>query len=190
MSSRRSRSGGIAEADHVQTEVEILAEATVLDRRLELLVGRRDDPAVDRDRAGPADALELARLEEVEELRLQARRDVPDLVEEGGSARGRLDPPLLAGDRAGEGPLLVAEEGRLDQLVREGDAIDVDERTRGRGGSGGGSSPRAPACRSRSRPSAGSSRSTGRRAWRCRASSRIAGASADDEAGPSRRADR
>ena len=42
-----------------------------------------------------ADRAELALLEQAQELDLQSRRKVADLVEEGGPAVGRLDQPLL-----------------------------------------------------------------------------------------------
>src|SRR5208282_3339629 len=41
---------------------------------------------------------------------------------------GEFEPPRLAGDGAGEGPALVAEELALDELLRDRGAVDLDER--------------------------------------------------------------
>ena len=42
--------------------------------------------------------------------------------------------PGLRGDRAGEGALLVAEQLALDERLRDGGAVDLDERAFVRGG--------------------------------------------------------
>ena len=98
-----------------------------------------------------ADALELVVLQEAEELGLEARGDLRDLVEEQGAAVGGLDPAGLVLDRAGEGAAGVPEELAGQQVLAQRRAVDDDEgpRRRGRCARGG----RAPArtCRSRSR---------------------------------------
>src|SRR6185295_1050400 len=52
----------------------------------------------------------------------------PDLVEEDGSAARDLEQALLLGGRPRERSLHVAEQLALEQLVREGAAVDRDER--------------------------------------------------------------
>ena len=107
--------------------VQVLAELALLDVRLEALVGRADDPHVDRDLLAPADALDHALLQEAQELRLQRDRKIADFVEEQRTAVGGLDlaQRLLGGP--GERPLLVAEELALEQGVRNRRAVDRDE---------------------------------------------------------------
>ena len=60
-----------------------------LHRFFEVAVGRRDDPHVDADVARAADALERLLLEEAQQLGLQRRRHLADLVEEHRAAVGR-----------------------------------------------------------------------------------------------------
>ena len=86
------------------------AEAPVADRGLEVAVGRRDHADVDAERLRAADALELAELEHAEQLALDLRSDLADLVEEQRAAVRELEPPLLLLVGAGEGALLVPEQ--------------------------------------------------------------------------------
>ena len=51
-----------------------------------------------------------------------------DLVEEDGPLVGRLEEPFLQGHGAGEGALDVAEQVALEQVGRQGAAVDGDER--------------------------------------------------------------
>src|SRR5690606_24117787 len=93
----------------------------------EVLVRGRDDADVDGDGAVAADAGDPALLERAEHLRLRVEAHVPDLVEEERPAVGLLElpDPLLRG--AGEAPLLVAEQLGLDELARDGGAVDLDD---------------------------------------------------------------
>src|SRR5712692_9935220 len=70
-------------------------------------------------------------LKDTENLRLRARRHVADLVEEQRPTVSLLEPadPLLIG--AGEGPLLVTEELRLQEVFLESRAVHLDEVARG-----------------------------------------------------------
>ena len=128
MSSRRSRNGGTREGDHVEPVVEVLAEAARRDLLLEILVRRGDHAHVDLDRLGSADALEAVLLEDAQDLRLRHQAHVGDLVEEDRAAVGQLELAPLLGERAGEGALLVTEELRLDQLLRQRGAVHLHER--------------------------------------------------------------
>src|SRR5690606_14975540 len=73
--------------------------------------------------------LELVLLEEAQQLDLDRRRDLADLVEEQRAAIGELEPPVLARHRAGEAALLVAEQLALEQRLGERGAVQLDERT-------------------------------------------------------------
>ena len=110
MSSLRSRSGGTEHGHDVQAVEEVLAEAPGRDLGLDVPVGRRQHAHVDLDRLLAADALELPLLQHAQQLELQRRRHVADLVEEQRPLVGQLEAPELALDRAGERALLVAEQ--------------------------------------------------------------------------------
>ena len=75
-----------------------------------------------------AEALELALLEHAQQLGLDGRRHLADFVEKQHAAVGLLDAARLGADRAGEGAALVAEQLRLEQLIRKRRAVDRDER--------------------------------------------------------------
>ena len=63
-------------------------------------------------------------LEDAEELGLRVERHVADLVEEERAAVGQLDEAGLVPVRAGEGAAPVAEELALQEVVRDGRAVD------------------------------------------------------------------
>ena len=79
-------------------------------------------------RLGAADPLELALLQHAQQLGLERRRDLADLVEEQRAAVGQLEAALAGVDGAGEGALLVAEQLGLQQRLRQRRAVDLDER--------------------------------------------------------------
>ena len=117
---------------------EVLAEVAARDGGLQVAVRRGDDPDVGLQDLRPAEALELALLQDAEELGLDERARLAHLVEEEGAARGLLEPPRARGDGAGEGALLVAEQLRLEELLGEGRAVEGDERPRVRAARRGG----------------------------------------------------
>src|SRR5439155_109224 len=100
--------------DHVQAEVEVLAEAAGRDLVAQDAVGRRDDAHVDRARRAAADAQDLALLQHAQELHLDVGRDLGDLVEEERAAVGALEAAGARRDGARERALLVAEELALE----------------------------------------------------------------------------
>ena len=95
--------------DDVQSEEEVGAEGAGLDRLLQVPVGRRNHPDVDLDRLCAADTVELAVLEEAQQLRLKAGPHVPDLVQKDRPAVGHFHLPALLRGRARKGALLMAE---------------------------------------------------------------------------------
>ncbi len=117
--------------EDVEAIEEVLAEAARRHLLPQVVVGRRDQPDVDGHRLVASDAFELTGLEEAQQLDLERRRGQPDLVEVESPARGLHEPPLAAGDRAGEGAPLVAKELRLEQRIGERRAAQLDERALG-----------------------------------------------------------
>ncbi len=116
-----------AERDDVEAVEEVLTEASAADLLLEIPVGRGDDANVDARSLLRADRLDVAALEDAQHLGLRPRREVADLVEEDRAAVGGDELADLLAHRAGEAPLLVAEELRLDQLFGDRRAVDADE---------------------------------------------------------------
>src|SRR6185295_3274280 len=74
-----------------------------------------------------ADALDLSRLENAQQLRLHGQRQLADLVEEQRAAVGRLEQPRLVVGRAGERAAHVPEQLALEQRFDDGGAVDGDE---------------------------------------------------------------
>ena len=118
-SSRRARSGGMVERQDVEPVVEVGPEGAALARGDEVAVGRGDDAHVDLERLAAADALDLALLQDAQELGLHRQRHVADLVEEERAAARALELAAALLGRAGERARLVAEELGLDELARE-----------------------------------------------------------------------
>jgi hypothetical protein len=120
-----------AQLDDVQAVEQILAEAAGAHVGFEVAVGGGEDADVGVARLGLADALELALLQEAQQLGLQAGRDLADLVEQQGAAVSGLDAAGLIAHRAGESTARVAEQLAGEQLLGQGRAVDGDERARG-----------------------------------------------------------
>ena len=118
----------LVDAQHAQAVIKVRAEAPGLDRAVEVDVSGRDDPYVDRNRFLPAEPLDLAFLQEAQQARLAFDRHVADFVEKQRAAVRRFDPARAPLVRAGERAALVAEQFRLQQVMRNRAAIDRDER--------------------------------------------------------------
>src|SRR5690606_37338878 len=117
--------------DDVEAEEEVFAEAPPLDLALQVLVRRGDDADVHADRPLAADTGDDALLQRAQDLGLRRGAHVPDLVQEERAAVRLLELPAPVRVGAGERPLDVAEELALDQLRRDGGAVDLDERSVG-----------------------------------------------------------
>src|SRR5215510_699253 len=112
---------------HEQAVIEIAAEGALGDHGLEIAVGGRDDLRLDADLLGAAHAQEGLVVEETEELRLTGEWHLPDLVEEEGAAVRHLREAPARADGPREGATLVAEQLALEQALRDGGAVDLDE---------------------------------------------------------------
>src|SRR2546426_11345223 len=109
--------------------IQVLAEPPLFDRFVQVTVVGGDEPHVNRDGAGTAQALDLSLLCGTEDLRLQREAHVDDLVEKHRAARRLLEAANFAGDRAGERALLMPEQLALEQVLRNRRAVDRDERS-------------------------------------------------------------
>jgi len=115
--------------DRREPVVEILAEAARAHRGGEVLVGRGDELHVERLGTRAAEPAHGALVERREQLRLQRRRQEPDLVEQQAPAVHGLEEPRLRRARVGERALLEAEQLGLEQRLGNRDAVDGDERS-------------------------------------------------------------
>src|SRR5690606_10611973 len=106
----------------------VLPEPARLDVGMQVPVGGGDEPHVNRELAGAAQAPERLRLQHLEELGLQLGREVADLVQKDGAAVRDLEEPLLPVLRVGEGALLVAEQLAVEEGRVEARAVDLHER--------------------------------------------------------------
>ena len=117
--------------------------------------------------ADPADAAEGLLLEDAEQLGLEVRPHVADLVQEDGATVRLLEEPLLQSPCVGEGALLVAEELALQEMLGQGHAVHGLERAPAPGRSRNGSPGPPGPSRCRFLPA------RGRWSHRCRAICRI-----------------
>ena len=115
------------ERDRADPEVEVAAELPLAHQLRQVLVRGGDQLHVDLAVAHLAEPTEALLLEDLEQLRLDLRIEVADLVEEHDAAVRDLEQSRLAADRAGEGALLVPEQLRLEELAGEPGAVHVDE---------------------------------------------------------------
>jgi len=83
-----------------------------------------DEAAIDAEVFAAADAGEGALFHETQQLRLNGRREVSDLVEEEGAALGAFDVAGFVRGGTGEGTFFVAEKLGFEDLLRQGAATE------------------------------------------------------------------
>ena len=111
----------------VEAEQQVLAECALAHRFGKVAVRSRNDADVDRNRASAADAVDDPLLDGAQQLRLQPHIHLGDFVEQQRAAVRLLEFADAAGDRAGEGAFLVAEQLGFQQVLRDRGAVDGDE---------------------------------------------------------------
>jgi len=94
---------------------------------LEIAVGRCNDPHVDGDGLVSAHALELALLQEAQQLDLDGGRDLADFVEKERALVRLLEAAVTPSLRARERTALVSEELAFQQRLGEGRAVQLHE---------------------------------------------------------------
>src|SRR5262249_279178 len=115
------------DGNNVQAVVEVFAKRPFFESGPQVAISGRDEANVDLQRARPAQAFELALLQNAQELHLNGRGDVADLIEEERAFIGELKLARLGRESAGEGALLEAEQLAFKKIVRDGGAVDLDE---------------------------------------------------------------
>src|SRR5262249_31176296 len=116
---------------HREPEVQIFAKFSRADLALEVALRGGDDAHVGRERSVSTHASELACLEDAQKLGLHVERELADLIEEHGSAVGKLEGTLSHRDGSGERTALMTKELALDERVGHGTAVDDQERLAG-----------------------------------------------------------
>ena len=124
------------QAHDAEAVEEVLAEAAVADQGFEVGVGGGDDADVDAGGLRLADRMDLAGLEKAQQLGLDVEAGVADLVEEQRAAGGGADDALEVLDGAGEGAAAVAEQLRVEHVLRRRGAVEGQEGRRGAGRAG------------------------------------------------------
>ena len=116
--------------EDVEAIEQVLAEAAGLHVRDQIAVGRRDDAHIDLDGFLAADWIDLAFLDCAQQFDLRSRRQFADLVQKQRPAGGfdKLAGVLLG--CAGERALLVPEQSRLDEILRERATVHGNEWSR------------------------------------------------------------
>ncbi len=115
MSSGRSRSGGSVTRSTASRWNRSLAEPALLHRLLQIHVRGGHHPHVHRAVVIGAHPLHLAPLQHAQQAGLHLQRQLAHLVQEDGAAVGPLEGAGAIRLGAGEGPLHVAEQLRLDE---------------------------------------------------------------------------
>src|SRR6185437_4842890 len=103
------------------------AEIAAGDLLFEVLVGGGEEADIDRNGGASADAFDDALLENAKDFRLRGDAQIGDFVEEEGSAIGLLEVAHARRDAGGDA-LFDAEELAFKQGLRQGRAVESDER--------------------------------------------------------------
>ena len=117
-----------------QAEEKIAAEVVGGHHLVQVPIGRRHQAKIAFHFAGAAQGAEAALLQDAEKGFLQRKRQLPDLVEEQGTAVRLPHQPFLRFFGAGEGAFFMTEQKAFGQRFRQGGAIDDDEILRRRAG--------------------------------------------------------
>src|ERR1700757_694575 len=120
----------------IQPVVQILAKRAFFDALAQVAMRGRHDANIDLDDAAASKRLHFTILQHLEKLCLEADIHVADLVEQDGSALGKLELAGLVDGGSGEGALLVSEELALDQLRWQRSAVQLEEGLAGARGIG------------------------------------------------------
>src|SRR5262249_52469061 len=110
-----------------KSEQKVVAEASLRALALEVTIGRRDHPDVHRHTRPVSYGLDPTFLQHPEQVHLDARARLADLVEAEGAAICELENSLGGGRRAREGPTPMAEEPAFEEALGKRPAIDGDE---------------------------------------------------------------
>ncbi len=106
--------GRDGDGEDVEAIVEVFAEAALLHKFDQVLVGGGDDADIDLDGFLATDGIDLAFLDGAQQLYLCIERQFADLIQEQRAVIGLDEFADVAVHRAGEGAFLVAKEDAFD----------------------------------------------------------------------------
>ena len=109
---------------HVQTIIQIGAEATGLDPHDQIRMGCRDQSDIGLLHCTFPDGLKLARLKKTQQPGLYRQRHFSHFIEKQSAAIGLLYMSLMILYGAGKSALAVTEQSRLDQPFGQCGAVD------------------------------------------------------------------
>ena len=127
MSSRRSRRGGNGDGEDVEAVIEVRAELLLGGEGAQVAIGGGDQAEFRGQGARVAEALELAVLEDAQELGLELERQVGDFIEEQRAFVSQLDAAQALVEGSGEGAFFVAEHFAFEQTGGNGRAVEFHE---------------------------------------------------------------
>ena len=104
---------------NVQPEEQILPKSPLRHFLLEVAIRGRDQTDIDRQRLRSADAFKLTLLQHAQQLHLNCRTQIADLVEKQCAAIRQLETTLVRLRRRSKRALLVTKQLRLDQRFRQ-----------------------------------------------------------------------
>ena len=113
--------------ENIQAVKQIAAERPSADGSLQVTVRGCDDPNVSADRTSAADAFKFVLLQNTQQGHLSLGRKISDFVEEERASICQFKPTQALLSGAGEGPLLMAEQLRSDQVTRDCRAVHAHE---------------------------------------------------------------
>src|SRR5437016_14260496 len=109
--------------EHREPVIQVRAERPGLDQMLEITVRGCDQPDIGPQRRRAADPFVLPFLQHAEQLRLDRRGEIADLIEEERAAGGDLEATALETIGAGERSSLMSEELGLRQRFGQCGAV-------------------------------------------------------------------
>ena len=114
--------------NHVEPIVQVLTKSSFFDPLFQRLVGGRHHANVYMNGNVLTHAPDFPLLQNAQEPALEHRRHRADLIEKDGAPIGFLEQTLLIIDRAGERAAAMAKKLGLEQILRQGAAIDRNKR--------------------------------------------------------------
>jgi len=123
ISQRRNR-----QTEEIQSMEKVGTEASLGDELAKALIGGRYDTDIHGDILRTAHPTNAVVFQNRQQLGLDGEREAAELIEKQRAAMGCLEKSDASAAGIGEGPLLVAEEFRLGQVLRDCRAIDLHPR--------------------------------------------------------------
>ena len=116
---------------HRQTIVKVFPEAPRRHFAGQVTVGGGDHPDIQADRLARTHPLHFTLLQHPQQLGLQRQGHLGNFIEQDAAAFGQLELARLRRHRAGEGALLVTEQGGLQHVVGNRRTVDRHKRLAG-----------------------------------------------------------